>query len=391
MKILHVIPSVAPVRGGPSHAALGMVRTLRCQGIDVEIATTNDNASELLNVPLFQKTNYQGVPVWFLPRFSPPLKEFIFSAALSRWLWKNLKAYDLVHNHYLFSYASTCAGAIARYCKIPYIVRPIGQLTPWALEQSKFKKKIYTSLIERRNLNSAAAIHCTTEEEAQNVRDFGIKSPTFTAPLGVEISPSIVNAKTKLRDLYKISSETPILLFLSRIHYKKRPDLIIQVLGEIAKENKKFHLIIAGSGELEYVDKIKNLVKHYNLENYVSFAGFVTGEDKDLLLQGSDIFLLPSFSENFGIVVPEAMIAGLPVIITPGVQIAPEIADAEAGIIVKGEIGSLQNAISLLLSNPELRIKLGNNGKNCASNCYSWNIISEKIIEIYENIIKKIS
>ena len=109
-----------------------------------------------------------------------------------------------------------------------------------------------------------------------------------------------------------------------------------------------------------------------------------------MLLQGSDIFLLPSFSENFGIVVPEAMIAGLPVIITPGVQIAPEIAKAEAGIIVKGEIGSLQNAISLLLSNPELRIKLGNNGKKFASNRYSWNIIGEKIIEIYENTIKKI-
>ena len=261
-------------------------------------------------------------------------------------------------------------------------------MTPWALEQSKFKKKIYTSLIERRNLNSAAAIHCTTEEEAQNVRDFGIKNPTFTVPLGVEISPSIVNAKTKLRNLYKISSETPILLFLSRINYKKRPDLIIQALAEIAKENKNFYLIIAGSGELEYVNKIKNLVKHYNLEDYVSFAGFVTGEDKDLLLQGSDIFLLPSFSENFGIVVAEAMIAGLPVITTPGVQIAPEIAKAEAGIIVKGETIELQNAISLLLSNPKLRNKLGNNGKKFASICYSWNTIGQQLIKIYEEIIK---
>ena len=103
MKILHIIPSVSPVRGGPSYAVLGMVKALRYQGIDVEIATTNDHGSKLLNIPLYQKTNYQDVPVWFLPRFLPPLKEFIFSKAATVWLWKNIANYDVLDHHYLFS------------------------------------------------------------------------------------------------------------------------------------------------------------------------------------------------------------------------------------------------------------------------------------------------
>ena len=95
------------------------------------------------------------------------LDRIIFSTALSAWLWEHIRDYDIIHTHYLFSYPSTCAGLIARCKGIPYIVRTIGQLTPWALAQSSFKKQIYTSLIERHNLNRAAAIHCTSDGEAE--------------------------------------------------------------------------------------------------------------------------------------------------------------------------------------------------------------------------------
>jgi glycosyltransferase involved in cell wall biosynthesis len=315
------------------------------------------------------------------------MKEFIFSAALTKWLWQNIGNYDAVHNHYLFSYASTCSGLLARLNKIPYIVRTIGQLTPWALTQSPLKKQIYTSLIERHNLNSAAAIHCTASGEVQDVRNFGIETPTITLPLGVNKPEIIPEAKKELCSLYNIDIRKPIILFLSRLHYKKRPDLLIESLGELAQLGQEFNLILAGSGEENYVTYLHNLVKDNNLAECTSFVGFVSGRNKDLLLQGSDIFTLPSFSENFGIVVAEAAIVGLPIIITTEVQIAPEIGSANAGLIIKGQKEQLMDAILKLLTYPQLRYQMGKNAQKLAEQKYSWNAIAVELSYAYKTII----
>ncbi len=389
MKILHVIPSVSPTLGGPSEVIFNLVKALRDHKIEAEIATTNHNGFELLDVPLNQRVEYNQVPIWFFSRFSPPMKEFIFSATIAPWLWQNIRNYNILHLHYLFSYAPTSAGAIARYHKVPYIVRTLGQLSPWALTQSHLKKQIYTFLIERHNLNRAAAIHCTSMSEAEDVRNFGIKTPTITIPLGVNQPVKCPDAKQRLHQAYGISSETPVVLFLSRLHYKKRPDLLIQSLGQLAAQNYNFHLILAGSGEADYVEELKNLMMSLGLTSRISFAGFVKGIDKQLLLQGSDIFVLPSFSENFGIAVAEAMVVGLPVIVTPGVQIAQDIAEGKAGLVVEGEVDALANAIAQLLRSPKLRQELGENGKSLANSRYSWNAIAQKLACAYTGILNK--
>jgi len=397
MKTLHVISSVSPVRGGPTHAVLQTVKALRNLGVDSQIVTTNDHGSEqLLNVPLNTKIEYQEVPTRFFARYSPLTqkinfnrdKAFIFSAELTRWLWHHIREYDILETRYLFSYPSSCARIIARRQGIPYIVHPTGQLAPWALAQSSFKKQIYSFLIERPNLNSAAAIQCSSQGEVEDVHKFGIRVPTFTVPVGVNSFVDCPEAKQNLHQSYGIPNQTPIVLFLSRLHYKKRPDLLIQALSQLTLKSYDFHLILAGSGEPDYVNHLQKLVASVGLTKNTSFAGFVTGEDKNLLLQGSDIFVLPSFSENFGVAVAEAMAAGLPVIVTPGVQISPEIAEAKAGLVVEGEVETLTDAIATLLNSPHLRHELGENGKRLVSHRYSWKVIAQNLISVYTAIIE---
>ncbi|MFB2922043.1 glycosyltransferase [Aerosakkonema funiforme] len=399
MKVLHIIPSVSPRRGGPTQVVLNLIKCLREQGIDAEIATTNDNGSDglsPLDVPLNQRIEYEKVPVWFFEQFSPPKgvqigkdKGFVFSAPLTHWLWQHIRDYDILDNHYLFSYPCTCAGAIARWQKVPYTVRAMGQLTPWALSQSRLKKQIYSFLIERKNLARAAAIHCTSIGEAEDVRNFGIETPTAVLPLGVEPPIFRPAAKQKIREIYGIAPPTPIVLFLSRLHYKKRPDLLLRSLSKLADRNCDFHLILAGSGEPDYLSYLNNLISSLNLATRTSLPGFVSGEDKDLLLQGADIFVLPSFSENFGIAVGEAIASGLPVIVTPDIQISQEISAFETGLVVEGEVEPLANAIAQLLESPEKRQKLGENGKRLASDRYSWQKIGHHLATVYTSILQQ--
>jgi len=431
LKILHVIPSVSPRRGGPTEVVLNLVRHLNNLGVEAEIATTNDHGSDwhdVLPVPLGERVMYEGAPTWFLPRFAigqpetltdstrnanPSLnsdpnadasatlnadlnktapasarscKAFVFSAKLSRWLWQNLRNYDVLDHHYLFSYPSTCAGAIARWQRIPYTVRAMGQLSPWTLAQSKLRKQVYSWLIERHNLNRAAAVHCTSAGEVDDVRNFGIQAPTLTLPLGVNAPADLPDAPTKLRHVYDIDPDVPVILFLSRLHYKKRPDLLLRALGQLKQQGYRFHLILAGEGEPEYQAYLAGMVGSLDLNDRVTLPGLVTGTAKDLLLRGADFFVLPSFSENFGIAVAEAMIAGLAVIVTPDVQIAPEVANAQAGLVVPGEVEAWVRAIAQLLDAPDRCRSLGLAGQHYASNRYTWQTIAEQLAQAYTAI-----
>jgi glycosyltransferase involved in cell wall biosynthesis len=392
LKILHIIPSINPVEGGTNLAVLEIVKALRHFGVDAEIATTNDNGSSNLDVPLQELIEYNDVPVRFFSRLLSNnfkfINEFKMSLEFTGWLESNIQNYHTIHIHSFFSYLCTRGAMIARKKKINYVITPHGQLDNWVINQKRWKKEIYSLLWERGNLNNATAIHCTTANEANDVRKFGIPVPIFTIPLGVTQLTDSPEAKRILHDRYQIPITTPIILYLSRLHPKKRADLLLQSLSQL-KSEKEFYLILAGSGDPEYEKYLRNLVVELKLDAHTTFTGFVQGREKTLLLQGSDIFTLPSYGENFAIAVAEAMAAGLPVIITPEVQISTQVLAENAGLVVPGELNLWIEAIKQLLDSVEIRQAIGTKGKNLALRCYNWQSTAEGLASVYTKIIEK--
>jgi glycosyltransferase involved in cell wall biosynthesis len=389
MRILHVIPSVATVRGGPSQAVVEMVQAQRNLGIHAEIVATNDNGNDLLDLPVCTWLEYKQVPVQLFPRFSPnidPIREFAFSRQLTAWLWQNVANYDLLHIHAIFSYASTAAMAIARLQGIPYIIRPLGQLCEWSLRQSARKKQLYLSLIERANLNCGRAVHLTSKQEQQEVSRLNLKAPSFVLPHGLTIPPVIPDARDRLRKHLNISANEPVILFLSRLHPKKGLDYLIPALGKL--DHYRFTFAIAGNGSKEYEAEVEKLLVANGIRDRAHLIGFVEGEIKNIFMQGADLFALTSHSENFAVVVLESLAAGIPVLTTPGVALANLIQKYQLGYVAELDVSAIASAIERYLTYPQEAKNMGDRARQMVAEKYAWERMAEKMQRIYTNILQ---
>ncbi len=388
MKILHVIPSIAKVRGGPSVAVIQMVKSLRKTGVDAEIVTTNDNGRMVIDLQLRILHEYEDVPVRFFSRFSPfvhAVREFDFSSDLTAWLWQHIRDYDLIHIHGIFSYPSTIAMAISRLQKVPYINRPFGQLCHWSLQQKRLKKQIYLNLIEKANLCSAEAIHLTSVQEQQELESLSWNLCSFVLPHGVSPLGVIANAREKLHQMLNIPLEVPIILFLSRLHRKKGLDCLIPALSKL--HNRNFAFVLAGGGDPEYEAELDRLIQENNLSDRTHRLGFVGGEKKDICLQGADLYALTSHSENFGIAVLEALASGTPALVTTGVALSDLVKEKDLGWVVDLEIEAIANSIQEFLDNPDIAKQKGDRAAQYVAEHYDWKNIALNLKSIYENIL----
>ncbi len=387
MRVLHVIPSIAPSRGGPSEAVLAMTRALRAEGVEADIVTTNDNGGPgLLQVPTGSMEDYAGTRVCLLPRWSPriaALREFQYAADFAPWLRAVLPTYDGLHVHAVFSYLSTRAMMTARSLGVPYIVRPLGQLDAWSLGQKKLKKLLYYALIEKHNLQHAAAIHCTSETESKHVHKLLPKARTEVIPHGIEPLPEIPDAPARLRQQLALPADERVILFLSRWHPKKNIPLLLQSLSGMISE--RWTLVLAGSSENEYATHIHQLIREYGLEGRVRCPGHVQGDEKALLLQGADVFVLPSVSENFGVAVAEALTCGLPAVVTLGVDLAPIVRDLQGGVVCEANPVSLRGALKQDLCGNYNRLRL----KEMAIKLFAWGSSAQKISSLYSDAFIK--
>jgi glycosyltransferase involved in cell wall biosynthesis len=389
MKMLQIIPSVSLVYGGPSQMILGLSKALANNGIELTIITTNSNGDQgqaPLNVPLKTPIKQDGYEIIYFQ--CSPFKRYKFSFDLLMWLNSNINNYDLAHIHALFSPVTTAAATICRMKNVPYILRPLGTLDPADLKKKKQLKNIYGYLLEKPNISGAAGIHFTSQKECDVSFRFGAKTNDLIIPLGVEIAENL-SLFNNIRQELGINDNIPLILFMSRIEPKKGLDLLIPALEILLNEGLNFHFILAGANPQDqiYEDSIKEQINHSSLKKSTTITGFVTGENKLKLLQNADLFVLPSYYENFGIAVVEAMLMGIPVVISDQVYIYQEIEKAKAGWICNCNKEDLIEKLRLAIIDHNSRKEKGLNARKLVEEKYNWNAIAHQMISIYEEII----
>ena len=396
MRILQIVPSISLIYGGPSQMILGLAPALAQQGVKVTVITTNsngDNGQKPLEVPLNQAIQQDGYQIIYFK--CAPFRRYKFSIDLFRWLNRHANDFDLAHIHALFSPVSSIAATICRRKKLPYILRPLGTLDPADLQKKQQIKKLYAAVLEGPNLANAAAVHFTSEQEAKVSERFGKQTKDLILPLGVvsfeEQQNKIIHYERKKEVLnkYNISDKVPLILFMSRLAPKKGLNLLIPALEKLLSENLKFHFVLAGTNPQDpnYEQQIKKHIEASPLKPHTTIAGFVMGELKSILLQTADLFVLPSYYENFGIAVAEAMVVGTPVVISDQVHICQEVGNSKSGWVCEINLQALTNLLREALKSPEERQYRGLQAQQYALKHYSWDAIANQTITAYQNIV----
>jgi len=386
LRVLHVIPSVAPRYGGPSLAVVQMCRALRGVGVDPLIATTDADGPGRLPVPLARVTDYQGVPVIFFSR--QWTESFKYSAPLSAWLRKHVAEFDLVHIHAVFSHACLAAASACRRWSVPYLVRPLGTLDPWSLRQKRLRKWLLWHAWVEGMLRAAAVIHYTSEEERRLSEGLLGLDRGAVIPLGVDDVLLSDPPPQHFRGRHPELGEAPYVLLLSRLHFKKGVELLLRAYLDLVREPEfaHWHLVIAGDGDAAYVQSLERLAARDGRGGSVLFTGWLAGSEKTAALRGAALFVLPSRQENFGLAAVEAMVCGVPVLVSSQVNLAEEIKVAGAGWVAALERRALAVALAEALSDEVERHRRGGEGRQLVLRRFTWPTVVRELMALYRTV-----
>ena len=384
---LHVIPSLSPKHGGPSYAVRAIARALSTVDVDVTIATTDDDGDDArLKVPIGGPVKEDGAIAYYFRRDILPYK---ISFGLARWLRSNIRKFDIVHVHALFSFSSTVAAHVAHWQGVPYIVRPLGVLNRWGLENRRaFLKRISLPLVELPLLRHAAAVHYTSQAEKSEAGSTsneiaGLKSAVIPLPIESETG----NAQD-FRQQFPQVARRRVVLFLSRVDEKKGIELLLEAFASVRRQISDAVLVIAGDGARSYVDQLRQRARELNIADQVIWTGHLQREVKAGAFAAADVFVLPSHSENFGIAAAEAIASAVPTIVTESVAISEDVRSYEAGIAVKNDPTELATAICRILSEPDLASRFTTNAQRLADERYEISAVGRQLRELYDAVLK---
>lgn len=389
MRILHIVPTYLPAYryGGPIESVHALNVELVRQGAEVTVYTTNIDGSNDLDVPLGKPVMVDGVKVFYFRSSFP--RAWFYSRDMRNALRAHMGEFDIVHITSVFLAASTLGAYYARKFRKPYVISPRGNLMRSPLGSRWLKKYLYNALIEKGNLRHAAAIHFTVPAEREDYERVGFPlRRAIVLPNGIdphkydhEYTPG------SFREKHRIGKEKKLAVFLGRLNWMKGFDTLIPAFAMVAERDPDAMLAIVGGDEGGYKKNIESLISDYRLQHKVIFAGMLRGAEKSAALHDGDFFVLPSYSENFGMAALEAMHAGLPLVVTEGVGVSKDIRDAGAGIVVRKDARELAEAMFVMLHDPHRGLEMGRCGKELVKRKFYEDKIAERFLGEYNKLI----
>lgn len=304
--VLHAVTDIHPNSGGPSRTVVQLADALAAPG-DLEVALVSQGRRGAPRL-----ASHESALAHFVEESASPLAlaaGLPFARALAR--AAAVAAPSILHDHGVWTAVNHRACRFARVRGIPYVVQPMGMLEPWSLAYRANKKRVAMWLYQRRDLAGAALLMVTSEAEAQNIRRLGFSQPLSVIPAGIRLDPP----PTAMADERRAEGPRR-LLFLSRVHPKKGLLNLVDAWSRLDRSG--WRLQIAGPDDAGHLAEVMALARRLGVADDIQYLGVVDGAAKAAVYRGADLFVLPTFSENFGVVVPEALAYGLPVITTRG-------------------------------------------------------------------------
>lgn len=390
MRILHILSYTTPEAGGSVLLGLDQTRRLAERGHDVAIYTTNRRYPRgIEQVPLDRPVQRNGVHLLYFPVEFPPM---LVSRRLANALSQDIGSFDIVHCHGIYRFPQIAAGYFARRAGVPYIVRPHGSLDPFVYNQKERKmfKRLFERLFMYKYLNGAAALHFTDREEHERVKFLGLTSPPVIIPNGIDTG---IYARDDLKGCFREEyglENRPIILHLGRLSKQKGLDLLVPAFARLRCEQPDAVLVLAGPDNDGFKASLDRWIAAAGIGDSVRFTGMLRGDAKLAALIDADVFVAPSYFENFGTTVVEAMAAGTPVIVSDQVYIWRDIVEPGGGSVTPCDAEALAAALIDLLADDERRARMAERSVDIARTRFDWDTVIPRLEETYRGLARKI-
>jgi glycosyltransferase involved in cell wall biosynthesis len=386
MRILHLIPYMHPSAGGPPVVVDRWCVELRRLGIDAEVLTTNAYAEA--GDTAWQEHYRSGYPITVLP--CRGWRGFGYSPKTERLLRMKLNSCDLVHVHNVWSYCNRLAARLCPIADVPFIVSPHGMLDPHSMSLKSWKKRLYGGVIEFPALRKATGLMFTHPEEERLARQTCGKLPAgYVVPLGTAAPP--VESREHLTQLFLMRfpflQDAERIVFLGRLHSKKGLDLLLPAFARVAEVRGAARLILVGPGDETYVNELRRVTQSLGIKDRVVFAGPLGGRDKWAALAAADVYVLPSYQENFAIALVEALRIGTPVVCSRRINIWSDLAGAQAATICDLTVDDIASKVGGLLNDRASAAAQGQRGAVFAAANYTWEKSVGQLARVYGQIL----
>lgn len=392
LSVLHIALSLSPAFGGAPEAAIGLCTALARQGVRTSLYVTDlDELGQWSPLRRPQTsaahgttTAGAGVDVRVFPTVGP--SRFAYSLAMDRELRRTVAGFDVVHIHSLYRHSTLLGADHAFRVGVPYIVCPHGVLDPYHRARRRYRKFAYDLLVQRRRINRASAIHFTSRRELELAAEVGLKPPALLVPAGIDLGNfENLPPRGAFRLKHPELIDKQLIVFLGRLAPQKGLDLLVKAFSIIATRHPNARLVLAGPDEGGHARRVVSWLNDVGLANRATFLGMIVGIAKLELLADTDVWVLPSYAENFGIAAVEAMACGLPIIISDRVGIADDVLEAKAGLVVPCAAEQLSEALCTVLESSQSQA-LGIAGKRLVHQRFTWEVAATRMIEAYERI-----